>query len=106
MTTRRITDADGALWIVWQVTPATRPRRDADTEPIAINWVRKMATPETQRDGYTDGWLAFKSVAERRRLTPFPKGWAWQSDEELLALLEKSMPAQPLLGNADGGAEG
>jgi hypothetical protein len=93
MTPRQIRDANGELWIVWQVTPPMRPRRDADTEPIPISWDHRVTIPETQRPGYSDGWLAFKSATERRRLTPFPKAWEWRSDEELLDLLEQAAPA-------------
>jgi hypothetical protein len=93
MTPRHIKDANGVLWIVWQVTPELSPRRDADTEPIAIAWGRKLDTPATQRAGYSDGWLAFKCATQRRRLTPFPKGWSWKSDDELVELLARATPA-------------
>jgi len=87
---RQIRDSTGEMWIVWQVTAPVRPRRDLDTEPVSIAWVRREAAPQLLKAGYVDGWLAFKSANERRRLTPFPKGWAWQSDEELLELLSRA----------------
>lgn len=95
MNPRHIRDANGVLWIVWQVTPELKPRRADDTEPVAIAWSRKVVTPSTQRPGFSDGWLAFKSATERRRLTPYPKGWSWLSDAELLALLDSASVAPP-----------
>lgn len=94
MTPRQVRDAGGELWIVWQVTPPMRPRRDADTVPVSISWDRRMDSPPAQRAGYMDGWLAFKSATTRRRLSPYPKGWEWMSDDELLALLAVAVPAE------------
>jgi len=92
---RQIRDASGEVWIVWQVTAPVRPRRDLDTEPVSIAWGRRLSPPAGLAPGYADGWLAFKSATERRRLSPFPKGWAWRSDEELLELLERATTTGP-----------
>ncbi|MDB4880705.1 MAG: hypothetical protein JWL60_2151 [Gemmatimonadetes bacterium] len=90
---RQIRDASGEVWIVWQVTDPVPPRRDLDTEPVSISWVRQRSALPALQPGYSDGWLAFKSATERRRLSPFPRGWAWRSEEELLELLQRATPA-------------
>lgn len=93
MMPRQIRDASGVTWIVWQVTPPMRPRRDVDTVPVPISWGQSPAQPARLEPGYSDGWLAFKCATERRRLSPYPKGWEWRTEDELLALLEQATPA-------------
>jgi hypothetical protein len=84
---RTVRDAEGVEWVVWQVTPIQPARRDADTEPIAISWMRAVGPAVADSDAYAAGWLAFRSDAERRRLAPFPFDWAVRSDDELRLLL-------------------
>ena len=65
---RKFLDAAGVIWQVWAVTPLIPER------PI-------------------DGWLAFESKFEKRRLRPIPSSWESSSDEELQTLLGAALPA-------------
>lgn len=38
----------------------------------------------------SDGWLAFETDREKRRLAPIPEGWMSLTDAELLELLGKA----------------
>ena len=87
---REITDETGRVWMVWEVTPGSVPRR------------RK--TPDTQSDRgeqrsvvaahLSEGWLAFETSREKRRLAPTPEGWVDLADEDLLDLLERAKPVR------------
>ena len=39
-----------------------------------------------------DGWLAFQSGKDRRRLTPIPERWVTLDDEDLVRLLARADP--------------
>ncbi|MDB4951427.1 MAG: hypothetical protein JWM27_4076 [Gemmatimonadetes bacterium] len=60
MALRTVNDAEGTLWRVWDVIPATR-----------------------QVTGLEDGWLCFECDHAKRRLTPIPQRWEERTDEEL-----------------------
>ena len=94
MAHRRFQDDNGRWWDVWDTHPtiidrrAGRDRRSghrshADrrtkTEP------RVAVEPE-----YRDGWLAFQSGDEWRRLAPIPAEWETLPDADLRALLLKT----------------
>ena len=64
---REITDDLGRVWLVWDVIPSV-----------------------VVKEELREGWLAFETSREKRRLTPFPDDWANLSDAELLELLGKA----------------
>jgi hypothetical protein len=66
MAHRVLTDARGDIWDVWEVQPSSE----------ASVW--------------KEGWLAFQSRTDKRRITPVPAGWAQMTDEELRALLDRA----------------
>jgi hypothetical protein len=68
MAHRELKDLAGMTWQVWEVRPTA-----------------EMLPPEVR-----DGWLAFQSVHERRRLVPIPVGWNELMDAELLSHLERA----------------
>lgn len=72
---RRFTDAAGKQWNVFAVLPA--------------QGARASLLPEA----YRDGWLAFESGAETRRLAPIPNGWTSSSDATLAKLNERAEPS-------------
>lgn len=90
---RRLQDETGRWWDVWDTHPTIidrragrerrKGRRTGDrrqrSEP------RVVVEPE-----YRDGWLAFQSGTEWRRLAPIPKAWEALSEQELLALLDQA----------------
>lgn len=63
---------DGQRWEVWEVRPGVR------------------GEPRTVSPQLTQGWLAFGSATEKRRLAPIPGGWAEFSDEALGDLCKKA----------------
>ena len=68
MAHREIRDANGVVWEVWEVRPTVG------------------VLPQEMREG----WLAFQSHHERRRLSPIPPGWNKQSDATLLEYLARA----------------
>jgi hypothetical protein len=69
---RQFVDTDGQRWDVWE----THPRQETELRRVA---------PEL-----TDGWLAFESETEKRRLVPIPDDWMALSDGELAALCARA----------------
>ena len=106
MAHRAFTDATGVDWQVWAVTPQWADRRtgaprrtrsvdDPDVDPPVIehrrNPDRRKGLPDQFRrvrlaGGLENGWLAFESSNERRRLAPIPAGWENVPEQELESL--------------------
>jgi hypothetical protein len=78
MALREFIDKHGIVWNVWDITPESM-------HPVTV---REFFLGE-----YQEGWLAFESANERRRLSSWPEDWASLSDEELAALCERAKPA-------------
>ena len=72
MPLRTLTDEDGTLWSVWDVTPQIQ-----------------------QVVGLENGWLCFESKGEKRRLTPIPHGWNEMDDPGLKELLASARAVKP-----------
>jgi hypothetical protein len=68
---REVEDARGVRWVAFAVYP-TRP--SSGRVPV--------------RDRYQNGWLAFDSGMETRRLAPIPDGWRDLDDKDLCQLCE------------------
>src|SRR4051812_15170552 len=87
---REFLDESGRLWDVWDVRPTSVERR--------VNADRRQALRETtdrrQRremrlvvpSELREGWLAFHTMGERRRVSPIPNGWEFLTDRELSRL--------------------
>jgi hypothetical protein len=89
---REIRDVEGIPWEVWQVTPTMVERRETDTGPHPVEGERRIrpAFRAVLPQSYREGWLAFRSPAERRRLAPVPQEWDQLTDTRLLELLALS----------------
>ena len=91
MAHRTFRDRDGRTWNVWDVYPtmaerrATPPTGDVVIERRNHSEPRAPLPPELR-----DGWLAFESNGERRRLTPAPINWSEMDDDELARLLARA----------------
>jgi len=92
MTLRKVVDADGVTWELWEVQPSLVEKRDADEgspdntgERRKVRSVRMRVSP-TMREG----WLAIRSATERRRVAPIPEGWHDLSDEALLRMVARA----------------
>jgi hypothetical protein len=72
MAYREFKDENGRDWRAWDVAEPRYAHRSSGG----------IVPPE-----FAHGWLAFESGNEKRRLCPYPKGWASMSDTELERLL-------------------
>jgi hypothetical protein len=78
MSVREFTDSKNVIWRVWDVTTA-------QMHPVTKN--------EEFMGDLADGWLAFESATEKRRLAaPYPPNWASMSIPELEALCQQAPP--------------
>ena len=76
MAVRTFRDAKGVEWQVWTVTPRIERASNALSEYVA---------PELR-----NGWLAFRSESEVRRLAPVDPRWETMPEESLRDLLERA----------------
>jgi hypothetical protein len=102
MTHRKIRDGEGKQWDVWEVYPADVERRMSGEVPAAR---RSDGSTAERREvkvvvpaALQQGWLAFQSGTERRRLAPIPASWGNLDDDSLIALLVRA----DRLGDGDG----
>src|SRR5690242_1102364 len=94
MTHRKIRDGDGKQWDVWEVYPAAVERRMSGEYPAP----QRVDGPSVDRREFKvvvpsalqQGWLAFQSGTERRRLAPIPERWVDLDDEAIIALLSRA----------------
>jgi hypothetical protein len=76
---REFTDSHGVEWRVWAVTPAH---------------MHPVTRGEDYMEKLQDGWLAFESGTEKRRLeTPYPTNWQTAPLSELEELCRRASPA-------------
>lgn len=76
---------------MWQVHPTMAERRSARQTAVPFER-RRRSEPRASLPGeLLNGWLAFESRAERRRLAPPPPDWAEMSDDDLAGLLERAV---------------
>lgn len=81
MAVREFTDSKNVVWRVWDVTTA-------QMHPVTRN--------EDFMGDLADGWLAFESAHEKRRLAaPYPAGWQSMSIPELEALCRMAPTVVP-----------
>ena len=81
MPSREFTDKAGTVWRVWDVQPtAFLPRTKG----------------EDYMGNFADGWLAFESTAEKRRMpAPYPQRWVEFELPALEALCRAALPVSP-----------
>ena len=88
---REFLDETGRLWDVWDVRPTAverrvnADRRQAPRESADRRQRREMrlVVPNELREG----WLAFHTMGERRRVAPIPSNWDSMPDDELARLV-------------------
>ena len=98
MAHRRVQDETGRWWDVWDTRPTIIDRR-AGRERRGGNRAagdrRQKSEPRVSVDPeFRDGWLAFQSGAEWRRVAPIPEAWETLPDRELLALLGRASASE------------
>ena len=91
MTHRKLKDGDGKSWDVWEVYPSAVEQRMSGEHPAVPS---ENGAKQERREvrllvpsALQQGWLAFQSGGERRRLAPIPENWTALDDTALLALL-------------------
>ena len=94
MTHRTIKDGDGKSWDVWEVYPSAVEQRMSGEQPAALSSDGTKAERREVRIrvplALQQGWLAFQTGNERRRLAPIPDDWSRLADAELIGLLSRA----------------
>jgi hypothetical protein len=84
MAHREFTDEHGRHWEAWEVFPTLVQEHAAEIRRLAI------------APGLAQGWLAFRSDTERRRIAPIPAGWSTATEDGLRELLGRAGPISPV----------
>lgn len=89
MSLRTFRDERGRTWRAWTVVPTYVERRFVDPpedDPPVIE--RRKRTEFRIKIGkeWANGWLAFETSDEKRRLAHFPENWALLEEWELTRL--------------------
>lgn len=111
---RTFTDSIGRVWEVWSVTPSRVDRRLTTTAGAASPGTSMPPEPPDSAAAASDaerlrraeylvvlggpwanGWLAFETKGEKRRLLRFPDDWSAMSDEGLRELCLHAMLVKP-----------
>jgi hypothetical protein len=94
MAHRRLQDEGGRWWDVWDTRPTIidrRAGRERRKGTRSRHDRRQRAEPRVSVEPeFRDGWLAFQSGADWRRVAPIPDGWEAMSDSQLLQLLARA----------------
>ena len=71
--------------------------RDSSNTSWTVFEVRRQVTSKGDRSylpsGFSDGWLCFECVGQKRRLIRYPTKWRELADSELERLLGQALPA-------------
>ena len=95
MAHRTFRDASGRFWDVWTVIPSGVERRRSAVAAPEMERRRVQEFRVILGDRLADGWLAFQTEGERRRLAPYPDEWAEMTDAELEALCRRAVVVAP-----------
>ena len=100
MAHRTFLDSLGRTWEVWDVTPGKSERRDLSRPAIPPDSI--AADRRTQAEyrvvlgpDLANGWLAFQTAGEKRRLTPIPADWERLPTDELQQLWDEATEVTP-----------
>ncbi len=100
MPIRSFRDDRGRTWWVWTVEPTHVELRLADPpedDPPVIERRKRREVRIKIGEQWVNGWLAFETEGERRRLAEFPADWVGFSEEDLTKLLERASPVSTRL---------
>lgn len=79
---------------MWEVYPSAVEQRMSGEHPAVSdgdgNAPEKREVRIRVPTALQDGWLAFQSGTDRRRLTPIPVRWVTLGEEELVRLLARA----------------
>jgi hypothetical protein len=102
MAYRTFVDPEGRSWQVWEVRPTGMERRRGDRRTRVLPFSTERRSGQDRRtvrqpraflnEYLAQGWLAFHSATERRRLSPIPEGWEEVSAAELAEFCDRADP--------------
>jgi len=78
---RAFTDSTGVEWRVWSVLPSSN---------VAAMGADSRSAASLKGTPFADGWLCFESDTEKRRLTPIPSSWEFQTPARLEELCNRA----------------
>jgi hypothetical protein len=93
---RQFVDSKQTTWEVWDVEPgqAERRRHPADRRGSSRRSGERRQVEDRSRvrvsSNLVQGWLAFQSKHDRRRLAPIPVGWESMDASALEQLCEQA----------------
>jgi hypothetical protein len=94
MSHRSFIDSSGRSWDVWSVRPENIERRENTqsdtTPPLERRSRREYRVPLGRK--WANGWLAFETKGERRRLAPIPTDWVELEGDALDELCRAATP--------------
>ena len=90
---RTFSDASGRVWDVWSVVPNVYSQRAADADAAPTEFPRAHEAFTDPR--WANGWLAFQTSGEKRRLSPIPDTWMQLDDTGLEQLCAAAALVQP-----------
>lgn len=85
------------MWQVWTVHPSFAERRQGKPAPTSLRLDRRRRKEPRAPIGsqWTNGWLAFETAGEKRRLAAYPEDWETLTDEALEALCRDATKVAP-----------
>jgi hypothetical protein len=90
---RTFHDDRGRTWRVWTVEPSHVDRRVADppeNDPPVIERRKRSDIRIKIGEQWVNGWLAFQTDGERRRLAEFPPDWEQLTEPGLAQLCARA----------------
>ncbi|MGH7618995.1 MAG: hypothetical protein ACREPM_17380 [Gemmatimonadaceae bacterium] len=101
MSHREFRDETGRAWEVWDVRPSisaapTQSGVEGGNLAALELQIRRHARFHLPAE-FENGWLAFQSNGESRRLAPIPQSWISLGDRDLAVLVRSAQPiAKPI----------
>ena len=96
MAHREFKDSKQVSWAVWDVYPSLGERRASGLDRREYRREaldrRTAFNPARLSPEFVQGWLAFQSQQERRRLAPVPSGWEALEPADLERLCQAAIP--------------
>jgi len=104
MSHKEFVDETGRRWAVWDVRPDAiasqlghdRQERQSATGDVVVRSSRGAL--QFVASDLRQGWLAFRSADESKRLSPIPSGWEGMADQDLARLAREAKPFRPIVG--------
>jgi len=97
MPIRTFRDERGRTWQAWTVVPTYVERRFVDPpedDPPVIERRKHREFRMKIGKEWVNGWLAFETSDEKRRLANFPGNWDSLEEQELTRLCEQASPVE------------